>query len=84
MNKYILYTRIQMCVGGGGNLGKGPQTDKHLPQSPLTCQYFLMTAFCIAFYEPYFSTARTIAAFFTEETTEASSLVLQLYVDILT
>jgi hypothetical protein len=30
---YILYTRIQ-CVRGGW--GSGPQTDKHLPQSPFT------------------------------------------------
>jgi hypothetical protein len=30
-----LYTRIQ-CVRGGGGWGSGPQTDKHLPQSPFT------------------------------------------------
>ena len=35
--------------------GGGPQTDKHLPQSPFTCKYFQMTTFCIAFYELYFS-----------------------------
>jgi hypothetical protein len=34
----------------------GPQTDKHLPQSPVTVQFFWMTTFCIAFYKSYLST----------------------------
>ncbi len=36
MKKSILYTRKQ-CAGGGGS---GPQTDKHLPQSPFTDKFF--------------------------------------------
>jgi hypothetical protein len=45
--------------GGGGGLGvrgSGPQTDKHLPQSPFTRKFFLMMTLCIAFYECYLST----------------------------
>jgi hypothetical protein len=34
-------------------MGSGPQTDKHLPQSPFTAQYFYMTTLGIAFYEPH-------------------------------
>jgi hypothetical protein len=37
-------------------MGYGPQTDKHLPHSPFTGELFLMTTFCIAFYESYLST----------------------------
>ncbi len=44
----ILYS-IQ-CVKGKRVWGSGPQTDKHLPQIPLTGQFFQMTTFCIAFY----------------------------------
>jgi hypothetical protein len=36
--------------------GSVPQTDEHLPQSTFTVQFFWMTTFCIAFYEPYLST----------------------------
>jgi hypothetical protein len=35
--------------------GRDLQTDKHVPQSPLTGQFFMMTTFCIAFYESYLS-----------------------------
>ncbi len=45
-----------VCKEGGGVWSSGPQTDKHLPQSPLTCQFFSMTTFCIAFFESYLST----------------------------
>ncbi len=31
--------------------GRRPQTDKHLPQSPITCKFFYMTTFLIAFYQ---------------------------------
>ncbi len=31
----------------------GPQTFKHLPQSPFIGQFFKMTTFCIAFYSMY-------------------------------
>ncbi len=31
--------------------GRGPQTDKHLPQSPFTSKFLQMTTFCVAFYE---------------------------------
>jgi hypothetical protein len=44
-------------VKGGGVRGSGPQTDKHLLQSPCTGQFFQMTTFCIAFSESYLSTA---------------------------
>jgi hypothetical protein len=30
--------------------GRGPQTDKHLPQSPFTGKFFYITLFGIAFY----------------------------------
>jgi hypothetical protein len=37
-----------MCVTeGGGDIG---QTDKHLPQSPITSQFFKMTTFCFRVY----------------------------------
>ncbi len=36
----LLYTRIQ-CEGGRGVWGTGPQTDKHLPQNPLTDLFML-------------------------------------------
>jgi hypothetical protein len=52
VNKYcILYTCIK-CVRGRV-WGSGPQTEKQQPQSPFTRQFFLMTTFCIAFYESY-------------------------------
>jgi hypothetical protein len=41
---------------GGEHGGSGPQTDKHLPESPVTGKFFLMTTFWIAFYESYLST----------------------------
>jgi hypothetical protein len=36
--------------------GRGPQTKKYLSQSPFPGHFFLMTTFCIAFYQPYLST----------------------------
>jgi hypothetical protein len=33
-----------------GHPSSGPKTDKHLPQSPITGNFFKMTTFCIAFY----------------------------------
>jgi hypothetical protein len=54
VNKCTVYPRIQ-CVRGGGELGFGPKTDKHLPQSPFTCKFFLMSTFCIAICESYLS-----------------------------
>jgi hypothetical protein len=36
VNKYTVYT-YTVCEGGGV-WGSGPQTDKHLPQSPFTGQ----------------------------------------------
>ncbi len=54
VNKYTVYT-YTVCKGGGGEVwGSGPQTDKHLPQSPFTDRFIQMT-FCIAFYESYLS-----------------------------
>ncbi len=50
VKKIMLYTTV--CKGGGV-WGSGPQTDKHLPQSPFTGQLFQMTIFCIVFYESY-------------------------------
>jgi hypothetical protein len=29
---------------------RGPQTDRHLPQSPFTCQFCQITTFCLGFY----------------------------------
>jgi hypothetical protein len=34
-----------VCKGGGGVWGSGPQTDKHLPQSPFTGHFLYMTTF---------------------------------------
>jgi hypothetical protein len=31
--------------------GRGPRTDKHLPQNPFTGKFFYMTTFYIAFYQ---------------------------------
>ncbi len=56
--KYTVYTYTECKVGGVR--GSGPQTDKHLPQSPFTGQYFLMMTFCIAFCYSYLSTIRII------------------------
>ena len=58
VNKYTVYTHA-VCNGGGGVWGSGPQTDKHLPQSLFTDNFFEMTTFCIAFYEPYLSISGT-------------------------
>ncbi len=38
-NGSILYTIIHCSVLGGGGMGSGPQTDKHLPQSPFTGKF---------------------------------------------
>ncbi len=40
--------------------GKGPQTDKHLPQSPFTCVFFYIATFDIAFYQSNLSMDKTI------------------------
>ncbi len=49
-----------MCNGGGGGVWvSGPPTEKHLLQIPWTGQFFLMTTFCIAFYESHLSTGLT-------------------------
>jgi hypothetical protein len=53
MHLSIHYTRVQCVRGWGWVWGSGPQTDKHLPQSPFTGEFFKMTTFCIAFYESY-------------------------------
>jgi hypothetical protein len=39
VNKYTVYT-FTVCKGGRGLWGSGSQTDKHLPQSPFTGQFF--------------------------------------------
>ncbi len=54
VNKYTVYT---YTVGGEGIWGSGPQTDKHLPQSPLAGHFFLDDD--IAFHEFYLSTGLT-------------------------
>jgi len=38
VNKYTVYMD-EVCKGGGEVWGCGPQTDKHLPQSPFTGQF---------------------------------------------
>jgi hypothetical protein len=40
VNKYAVYT-YTVCKEGGGVWSTGPQTDKHLPQSPFSGQIFL-------------------------------------------
>jgi hypothetical protein len=40
-------------------MGFRPQIVKQVPQSPVTGQFFKMTAFCIAFYESYLSTQKS-------------------------
>jgi hypothetical protein len=35
--------------------GRGPRTDKHLPQSPLKGKIFQMATFCISFYQSHLS-----------------------------
>ncbi len=40
VNKYTVYTYTVQCVKGGRLWGSRPQTDKHLPQSPFTGQFF--------------------------------------------
>ncbi len=56
----VQFTRMQ-CVRGGRVWGSGRQTNKHLPQSPFTGQFFYMTTFYIAFYESYLSTVFIIS-----------------------
>ncbi len=46
VNKYTVYT-YTVCKGGGGVLGSEPQTNKHLPQSRFTGQFFYMTRFLL-------------------------------------
>jgi hypothetical protein len=41
----------------GSQKGRGPQTDKQLPQSPFTGQLFYKTSFGIAFYQSNLSDA---------------------------
>ncbi len=55
VNKYAVYKYTVQCVRGRV-WGSWPQTNKHLPQSPITGQFFQMTTFCIAFYGSYLST----------------------------
>ncbi len=43
----------------GSQEGRGPQTDKHLPQSPFTGQLFQITTFGISFYQSNISTQPT-------------------------
>jgi hypothetical protein len=47
VNKYILSTYSVCKWGGGGVQGSGPQTDKHLPQSPFTGQFFCWWHFAL-------------------------------------
>ncbi len=55
-NSSTEYT-YSVCKGGGvKGFCSGPQTDKHLPKSPFTGQFFYLTTFCISFYEFYLST----------------------------
>ncbi len=47
-----IYT-YTVCTGGGGWVSR-PQTDKHLPQSPVTFQFFKMTTFSLPFMSLFF------------------------------
>jgi hypothetical protein len=51
----MLFTCIE-----GGLCGTGPQTDKQMPQSPVTDKFFQMMTFCVAFYEYYLSTVYSL------------------------
>ncbi len=44
---------------GGHRRGEGLRQIKHLPQSPFTCKFFLITTFGIAFYQFNLSTDTT-------------------------
>jgi hypothetical protein len=46
VNKYAVYT-YTVCKGRGV-LGSRPQTDKHLPPSPFTGQFFQMATFSMS------------------------------------
>ncbi len=56
VNKYTVRYSVQ---GGGGIWGLGPQTDKHLPQSPFKDQLFQTTTFCFGVYIANQSMPRT-------------------------
>jgi hypothetical protein len=43
------YTVCRQCVRGGGVWGSGPQTDKHLLQSPITGRFFLLPSMSLIF-----------------------------------
>jgi hypothetical protein len=45
--------------------GSGPQTDKNLPQIPLTDKFLEMATFWIAFYESYLATRPPYNSAFT-------------------
>jgi hypothetical protein len=57
VNKFTIYT---YTVCKGVVWGYGPQTDKHLPKSLFSGQFFQLTAFCIAFFESYLSTSQSL------------------------
>ncbi len=59
VNKYGIPYMYTVCNCGERAWGSGPQTDKHLTQSPYTGQFF-DDASCIAFYESYLSTCGSI------------------------
>jgi hypothetical protein len=44
-----------------------PQTDKHLTQSPFTCQFLKITTFGIAFYQSNLSTGTLYAGMVVDE-----------------
>ncbi len=52
VNKYTLYCTVytyicSVCGGGGGS---GPQTNKHLPQSPFRGKFFIFQCHVLSFY----------------------------------
>jgi hypothetical protein len=58
----LCVNKYRYCLPGGGLWGSGPQTDKHLPQSPFTDKFYMLTI-CIAFDESYFSTFNMLRFF---------------------
>ncbi len=56
--------------------GRGPQTDKHLPQSPFTHKFFLIMTFGIAFYQSNLSTTEMYTG---TRTHLSSSLVASVF-----
>ncbi len=56
LTRFRTYTKLLHHPKQKSRRGRGPQTDKHLPQSPFTGQFFQITTFGIALYQSNLST----------------------------